>query len=107
MPPRQDDAERRHRNEWNYRQKGVCNVRHCDPESPNDEVERRGVALTPNEADLSRSSIPSLAHRSRAPRSLEPIVRRRPQHTRRGWTEGESECRLRAGRPSEIRWLRE
>jgi hypothetical protein len=26
MPPRQDDAERRHRNEWNYRQKGVCDV---------------------------------------------------------------------------------
>ena len=44
--------------------------------SSNDEVERRGVALPINEADLSQSSIPSLAHRRRAPRSLEPIVRR-------------------------------
>src|SRR6266404_2873062 len=40
----------------------------------NDEVERRGVALPTNEADLSRSSTPSLAHRTYAPRSLEPIV---------------------------------
>ena len=30
----------------------------------NDDVERRGVALSLNEADLSQSSIPSLAHRS-------------------------------------------
>jgi hypothetical protein len=29
----------------------------------NDEVERRAVAPTTNEADLSQSSIPSLAHR--------------------------------------------
>src|SRR5258708_20681897 len=41
----------------------------------NDEVERRGDALPTNEADLSRSSIPSLAHRKRDPRLLEPIVR--------------------------------
>ena len=33
----------------------------------NDEVERRGVALPTNEADLSRSSIPSLAQRRRGP----------------------------------------
>ena len=41
----------------------------------NDEVERRAGAQTPNETDLSQSSTPSLAHRIRAPRSLEPIVR--------------------------------
>jgi hypothetical protein len=41
----------------------------------NDEVERRGGALPANEADLSQSSILSLAKRSRGPRSLEPIVR--------------------------------
>ena len=41
----------------------------------NDEVERRGVAPTKNEADLSQSSTASLAHRRRGPRSLEPIVR--------------------------------
>src|SRR6266404_2755021 len=33
-------------------------------EVTNDKVERRGVASTTNEADLSRSSTPSLAHRS-------------------------------------------
>ena len=33
----------------------------------NDEVERRGVASTSNEADLSPSSTPSLAHQSCAP----------------------------------------
>jgi hypothetical protein len=44
--------------------------------SSNDEVERRGASLTPNGTDLSRSSTPSLAHRRRDPRSLEPIVRR-------------------------------
>jgi hypothetical protein len=43
---------------------------------PNDEVERRGAALTQNETDLSPSSIPSLVHRRLDPRSLEPIVRR-------------------------------
>jgi hypothetical protein len=43
--------------------------------APNDEAERRGVAPTTNEADLSRSSTPSLAQRRRGPRSLEPIVR--------------------------------
>src|ERR1700674_5132768 len=42
----------------------------------NDEVERRGVALPTNEADLSQSSTPSLAHRTRDPRPLEPIIRR-------------------------------
>jgi hypothetical protein len=42
----------------------------------NDEVERRGVALPTNEADLSQSSTLSLVHRRRGPRSLEPIVRR-------------------------------
>jgi hypothetical protein len=42
---------------------------------PNDGVERREVALATNEADLSRSSTPSLAHRRRMPRSFEPIVR--------------------------------
>jgi hypothetical protein len=45
--------------------------------SSNDEVERRGIATPTNEADLSKSSIPSLAHRRCAPRSLEPIVRGR------------------------------
>src|SRR5260221_9617691 len=49
--------------------------------SLNDEVERRGFALPLIEAALSRSSTPSLAHRRRDPRSLEPIVRR--QHTAR------------------------
>jgi hypothetical protein len=34
---------------------------------PNDEVERCGGAQTTNEADLSRSSTPSLAHRRRHP----------------------------------------
>jgi hypothetical protein len=43
---------------------------------PNDEVERREVALVANEADLSQSFTYSLAHRRRDPRSLEPIVRR-------------------------------
>ena len=43
----------------------------------NDEVERRGNASTSNEAHLSQSSTPSLAHRSCGPRSLEPIVRSR------------------------------
>src|SRR5713101_8062440 len=42
---------------------------------PNDEVERRGGAPTANEADLSQSSTPSLAHRKCDSRSLEPIVR--------------------------------
>jgi hypothetical protein len=36
--------------------------------APNDEVERRGIAPTPNEAALSQSSIHSLAHRRRDPR---------------------------------------
>jgi len=40
--------------------------------------ERRAVAQTPNEADLSQSSTPSLVHRRYAPRSLEPIVRPPP-----------------------------
>jgi hypothetical protein len=44
------------------------------PSWHSDEVERRGVATTPNEADLSQSSTPSLARRRRDPRSLEPIV---------------------------------
>lgn len=43
--------------------------------TPNDEVERRGVAPTSSEAVLSQSSTPSLAHRRRSPRSREPIVR--------------------------------
>jgi hypothetical protein len=42
----------------------------------NDEVERRGASPTPSEGTLSQSSTPSFAHRRRAPRSLEPIVRR-------------------------------
>src|SRR5580658_7800961 len=46
------------------------------PMPANDEVERRAVAPRSSEVDLSQSSIPSLAHRRRAPRSLEPIVRR-------------------------------
>jgi hypothetical protein len=37
------------------------------PSGHNDEVERRGDALPTNEADLSRASIPSLAHRRCAP----------------------------------------
>jgi hypothetical protein len=41
----------------------------------NDEVERRGGALSTNEADLFQSSTPSLAHRRYSPRSLQPIVR--------------------------------
>ena len=43
--------------------------------SSNDEAERRRIAPTTNEADLSQSSTPSLAQRRRDPRSLEPIVR--------------------------------
>jgi hypothetical protein len=35
--------------------------------SSNDEVERRGVVLPTNEADLSQSSTPSLAKRRRCP----------------------------------------
>jgi hypothetical protein len=42
----------------------------------NDEVERRAVAPALDEDALSQSSIHSLAHRRRAPRSLEPIVKR-------------------------------
>jgi hypothetical protein len=42
----------------------------------NDEVERRGVALSANETALSRSSIPSWLAEDDTPRSLEPIVRR-------------------------------
>src|SRR5258708_1047841 len=42
---------------------------------PNDEVERHGASLSPNEADLSRSSTLLLAQRRRAPRSLQPFVR--------------------------------
>ena len=60
----------------------------CRPEfelggmvTSNNEAERREVAPTSNEADLSQSSIPSLAHLRRAPRSLEPIVRRAAVHT--------------------------
>ena len=49
--------------------------------APNDEVERRGDAPPSNEADLFQSSTPSLAHRRRDPRSLEPIVRGRPRVT--------------------------
>ena len=43
---------------------------------PNDEVDRRAVALMQNEAALSRSSNLSLLHRSAPPprRSLQPIV---------------------------------
>src|SRR5271170_686291 len=37
------------------------------PMASNDEVERRGVAPTSNEADLSQSSTPSLAIRRRRP----------------------------------------
>jgi hypothetical protein len=40
----------------------------------NDDVERRRVATTTNEAVLSKSSTYSFAHRRRHPRSLEPIV---------------------------------
>src|SRR5277367_4940261 len=43
--------------------------------SSNDEVERRGASPASNEGILSQSSIPSLVHRRRDPRSLEPIVR--------------------------------
>src|ERR1700733_12983682 len=45
-------------------------------DSPNDEVERRGIATTTNEASLSQSSTSSLAYRRHDPRSLEPIVMR-------------------------------
>jgi|SRR5450631_859381 hypothetical protein len=41
------------------------------PFASNDEVERRGVAQSPNEADLSRSSISSLTQRRHGPRSLQ------------------------------------
>jgi hypothetical protein len=44
---------------------------HIEEGAPNDEVERRGASPTTNEADLSQSSTPSLAHRRRDPRSLE------------------------------------
>src|SRR6266403_2005582 len=46
--------------------------------SPNNEVERRGASPASNEGTLFPSSTSSLAHRRRDPRSLEPIVRRRP-----------------------------
>src|SRR5450631_3461145 len=49
--------------------------------APNGEVERRGAAVPEREADLSQSSIPSLAQRRRGPRSLEPIVRAAPTST--------------------------
>src|SRR5271154_5551878 len=49
-------------------------VRICYLRSSNDEVERRGASPASNEGTLSQSSIPSLAHRRRDPRSLEPIV---------------------------------
>ena len=46
----------------------------------NDEVERRAGASASNECTLSQSSTPSLAHRRRYPRSLEPIVRHHGDH---------------------------
>jgi hypothetical protein len=49
----------------------------------NDEVERRGVALPQNEDPLSKSSTPSLAYRSRTPRSLELL-----KWTPPGWQYG-------------------
>jgi len=39
----------------------------ADTNTPNDEVERRAVAPAKNEAALSQTSIPSLAHRRRNP----------------------------------------
>ena|ERR1700728_1297164 len=42
--------------------------RHYVEAAPNDEVERRGVAPTSNEADLSQSLILSMAYRSSDPR---------------------------------------
>ena len=51
----------------------------------NDEFERRAGAPMTNEADLFRSSTPSLAHQRLDPvRSLEPLVRRRPRRSRHG-----------------------
>jgi hypothetical protein len=53
---------------------------HADPananKSPNDEVERRGVAPTSVEADLYQSSTHSPLREATAPRSFEPSVRR-------------------------------
>jgi hypothetical protein len=70
-------------------------------------VERRaGVHTQPKLLD-SNSSIPSDDQR-RPGRVFTPTqVRRPPQHTPRGWTEGESECHLHAGHLNETRWLRE
>src|SRR5579859_7753886 len=44
------------------------------------EVERRGVAATTNEADLSESLVPSLAHRRRDPRFAPTPIARRQCH---------------------------
>ena|ERR1700722_4764316 len=51
------------------------NLKFFDQGLSNDEVERRGASPASNEGTLSQSSTPSLAHRRRDPRSLEPIVR--------------------------------
>src|SRR4029077_16300209 len=50
--------------------------------APNDEVERRGASPASNEGTLSQSSTPSLAHRRRDPRSLQPFVRCHPTKLR-------------------------
>jgi hypothetical protein len=54
---------------------GDQNAPQCFHESPNDEVERRGVASAPNEADLSQSSTLSLAHRRCGPAIAPTVVR--------------------------------
>ena len=45
-------------------------------QSPNDEVERRRIALPPNEADYLHHRLPPWLTEDAAPRSLEPLVRR-------------------------------
>jgi len=49
----------------NYTAANYAQTRH--ERAPNDEGERRGVAQLHNEAALSRSSTPSLAHQSHYP----------------------------------------
>src|ERR1700722_19145349 len=58
------------------RKRMACANSRWRPVPPNDVVERRGAWMTTNEDALSQSSIPSLTHRRRNPRSVEPIDKR-------------------------------
>src|SRR5580704_15795789 len=69
---------------------------------PNDEVERRGASPASNEGTLSQSSTPSLAHRRRGPRSLEPIVRLLRSIVRQRPSCEVQRCRVSAGLDSQL-----